>query len=342
MKESNTIISIICPILNEEKYIENCIQSIIAQDYPKASLEVLFVDGMSSDNSRNLVKQYAKLHDYIKLLDNPFKVVPHALNIGIKASKGNVIIRIDGHCKYPVNYVSILVKNLYELNADNVGAVWNTLPANNTSICKAIAICSSNKFGVGDSKHKLGSDKIIKVDTVPFGCYHREIFDKIGYFDEDLTRNQDDEFNARLINNGGKIYLIPSLIIAYTARDSLKKMSIMYYQYGLFKPLVAKKLGSPATLRQFFPSAFLLGLFFGAILSSFSKIIFYLYLSIIALYLIIAFIISFNKTIKLKDWKLLFSIPMAFLIIHLSYGLGYIIGLYKVFTKKKFNVEVNR
>ena len=342
MKESNTIVSIICPILNEEKYIENCIQSIIAQDYPKAGVEVLFVDGMSTDNSRNLVKLYAQHYNYIKLLDNPFKVVPHALNIGIKASKGNIIIRIDGHCKYPENYVSILVKNLYELDADNVGAVWNTLPANNTSTCKAIAICSSHIFGVGNSKHKIGADKVIKVDTVPFGCYHREIFDKIGYFDEDLTRNQDDEFNARLINNGGKIYLIPWLVIAYTARDSFRKMSMMYYQYGLFKPLVTKKLGSPATLRQFFPAAFLIGLFFGAIMSCYFEIIFDIYLFIIALYLLVAFIIGFNKTIKLKDWKLLFTIPEAFFIIHLSYGLGYIIGLYKVFTKIKINVEVNR
>ena len=151
------------------------------------------------------------------------------------------------------------------MNADNVGGVWNTQPAKNTVICQAIAQASSHPFGVGGSMHKIGSSKIIETDTVPFGCYKREVFEKTGLFDTDLVRNQDDEFNGRLLKLGGKIFLIPQVIINYTARDTIYKMCKMYYQYGLYKPLVSKKLGAPATIRQFFPIAFLLWLVLGGI-----------------------------------------------------------------------------
>lgn len=336
------MISIICPIHNEEKHIEKCINSILQQDYPIDRIELLLVDGMSSDETRKRLKVYEQNYSFIKLLDNVFKDVPHALNIGINASKGDVIIRIDAHCVYPLNYVSTLVRYLYELNADNVGAVWNTLPAKNNSICRAIAFGSSHKFGVGNSKHKVGATEIMETDTVPFGCYRREIFDKIGFFDEELTRNQDDEFNGRLIKSGGKIFLIPHLVIDYTARESLKKISKMFFQYGLFKPLVNKKLGKPTTVRQFFPVVFALGLFIGAILSCFSKTLLILYLIVLVFYMILAVFFSIKNTIKEKDWKLIFLIPTVFITIHISYGIGYLIGIYKILFKKEINVQINR
>jgi len=268
--------------------------------------------------------------------------VPHALNIGIKESRGEVIIRIDGHCEYPSNYVSTLVHYLFELNADNVGAVWNTLPAKDNSICKAIAIGSSHRFGVGNSVHKVGALEIIEADTVPFGCYRRAVFDKIGFFDEDLIRNQDDEFNARLINSGGKIYIIPSLVINYHTRDSINKLSKMYFQYGLFKPLVNKKLGKPATIRQFFPAIFVGGLIIGAILSLFALPVLFVYVFFIILYMLFVSFISIQKAVELNDFNLLFLLPIVFLSIHLSYGTGYWLGLFKVVLKQKFSVEVSR
>jgi glycosyltransferase involved in cell wall biosynthesis len=335
-------VSIICPIYNEENYIEQCIHSILSQDYPKDYLEFFLVDGMSTDKTREKVEEYCKKFDFIKLFSNPHKVVPHALNIGIKESRGEVIIRIDAHCEYPSNYVSTLVHYLFELNADNVGAVLNTLPAKNNSICRAIALGSSHKFGVGNSIYKVGATEIMETDTVPFGCYRREIFDRIGLFDEELTRNQDDEFNGRLIKSGGKIFLIPHLVIDYTARESIKKMSKMYYQYGLFKPLVTKKLGTPATIRQFFPVAFVLGLLIGAILSCFSKILLIIYLFTVVFYIGIANYFSVQNALKKNDWKLILILPVVFFIIHTSYGFGYLVGIYKIIFKKKFTAQVNR
>ena len=336
------LVSIVCPIYNEEKFIENCIGSVLKQDYPKSQLEVFFVDGMSKDRTREIVLKYTRQYDFIHLLDNPEKIVPPALNKGIQAARGEVVIRIDGHCIYQQNYVSTLVDYLFRLKADNVGAMWNTLPARNTSTCKAIAIGASHKFGIGDSLHKVGVKKVVETDTVPFGCFKRDVFEKIGMFDNDLIRNQDDEFNARIIKSGGKIFLIPELVIDYYARDRVSKMAKMFYQYGLFKPLVNKKLGAPATTRQFFPSLFLCGIIVGGILSCFSNYILGVYLFVIVLYICLAFYFATKEAIVRKDWKLVFLLPCIFFIIHVSYGWGYWEGCYKVLLNKKIIVDINR
>ena len=247
------MITVVCPIYNEEKYIARCIESIMEQDYPKSDMEVLFVDGMSTDHTRAIIEEYLPRCPYLRVIDNPQRIVPYAMNAGIKAAKGDVIIRLDAHALYPSNYFSELVRKLYELNADNVGAVCRTLPANDTPKCKAIAAALSSAFGMGNSYFRIGAKEIKQVDTVPFGCYRKDVFDRIGPYDNDLVRNQDDELNARLIKHGGKIYLIPYIVVDYFARDTIKKTGKMFYQYGLYKPLVNKKLGSPATVRQFFP-----------------------------------------------------------------------------------------
>ena len=335
-------VSIICPVYNEERFIDRCILSIIAQDYPKDSLQVLFIDGRSTDKTRELIEKYTKEHPYIHLLDNPHQVVPYALNKGVEESTGEVVMRIDGHCVYPTNYVSELVKYLYELDADNVGGVWNTQPARDTAICQAIALASSHPFGVGGSMHKIGASEIMETDTVPFGCYKREVFEKTGLFDTDLVRNQDDEFNGRLLNMGGKIYLIPQVIINYTARDSIRKMRHMYYQYGLYKPLVNKKLGAPATVRQFFPLLFLLGLVVGGVLSVFFAWIRYIYLAVLALYLIIGLVVGSMGAIRTHKPVMAVLMPYVFLNVHLSYGYGYLCGIFKVLLNKSFNVKSNR
>lgn len=335
-------VSIICPIYNEEKYIVRCIESMLGQDYPSDDMEILFVDGMSTDRTRDIVSDYTAKYNHIKLIDNPQHTVPYALNEGIRRSEGDVVMRIDGHCIYPDNYVSTLTRYLQELDADNVGAVWNTVAARDTTVCHAIAIASSHPFGVGGSKHKIGVKELTTTDTVPFGCYRREVFDKIGLFDTDLTRNQDDEFNARLTNHGGKIYLIPQLVINYTARDTIGKMCRMYFQYGLFKPLVNKKLGHPATIRQFFPMLFLLGIIIGGIFSLFSTIILWMYVAVLALYILIGMAIGCKSAAKFKKPLLVLMMPYVFANIHLSYGYGYLAGIYKIVMNKKFNVKSNR
>ena len=335
-------VSVICPVFNEEKFIEECIMSIIEQDYPQDMMEVLFGDGRSTDKTREIIERYMRQYPFIKLLDNPERIVPYALNRGLEAAKGEVIMRLDGHCTYPTNYISELVRYLYQLNADNVGGVWNTQPAKDTPICQAIAQASSHPFGVGGSMHKIGASKIIETDTVPFGCYKREIFEKTGPFDIDLVRNQDDEFNGRLHNLGGKIYLIPQVIINYTARDTLCKMRKMYYQYGLYKPLVNKKLGAPATVRQFFPLVFLLLLIIGGTASIFSPFILHAYTTFLVLYLFIGIVVGSMSAIRMHQPLLVLLMPYVFFNIHMSYGIGYLVGIFNVLCNSSSKVTPNR
>ena len=298
---------------------------------------------MSSDTSIQIIKEYSRQHRFIRLLENPDRIVSHALNAGIKAASGDVIMRIDAHCIYPVNYISVLVKMLTSLNADNVGAVINSLPACESAICKAIAVGSANGFGVGDSAFRIGSDWIKAVDTVPFGCFRRDIFHRIGYFDTDLIRNQDDEFNARIIKNGGKIYLIPEVRVDYFARETLAKMARMFYQYALFKPLVNKKIGAPASVRQLVPPIFVTGIFGGIILSFIFPVVLPVFLASLGLYCLVSISVSIREAIRHKSALLLFLLPAIFFIIHLSYGWGYVTGLVKFLILKKKNVaaEVN-
>lgn len=336
--KSNIMISIVCPVYNEEKHIAGCLDSIIRQDYPHDQMEVLIVDGMSTDRTREIVQQYTEQYPFIFLLNNPKKIVPVGLNIAIRVAKGDVIIRMDAHASYPDNYFSVLEKKLYELNADNVGGRCRTLPAKQTPVCEAIAAALSSPFGMGDSHFRIGTDKEMQVDTVPFGCFRREVFERIGYFDEELVRNQDDEFNGRIIKYGGRIYLIPSVVIDYYARDTIGKVSKMFYQYGLFKPLVSKKLGNPATVRQFFPPLFVLGLVVGLLLSIFSPICRILYVAVLVLYLFLAVYFSVKQ---FKNIKKIFLLIATFVTIHVSYGWGYLCGFVKMIMKRNLTAESN-
>lgn len=333
------MLSVICPIYNEEKYIAACIESVLQQDYPREDLEVLFVDGMSTDRTRAIVGEYAEQYPFIRLLDNPKRIVPPALNIAIREAKGDIILRLDAHAKYPDDYFSVLVRKLTELNADNVGGVCRTLPVKNTPVCRAIASALSSPFGMGNSYFRIGADKEMAVDTVPFGCFRREIFDRIGLFDEELVRNQDDEFNGRIIKNDGRIFLIPTVVIDYFARDTIGKVSKMFYQYGLFKPLVNKKLGKPATVRQFFPLCFVLGLIIGLALCFVHPLFRYLYVLVLAAYLLMAFYFALKME---KEPKTVLLLVATFATIHVSYGWGYIRGIAKVVTGRSFNAQANR
>lgn len=333
------MLSVVCPIYNEERYIGSCIESILSQDYSKDDLEVLFVDGMSTDRTREIVGEYAQMYPFIRLIDNPRKIVPCAMNIGIRASRGEIIVRLDAHAIFPTKYFSELVQSLNALGADNVGGVCLTLPVNDTPVCRGIANVLSSSFGVGNSYFRIGARDILAVDTVPFGCFRRELFDRIGFFDEELTRNQDDEFNGRIIKNGGRIYLLPHLTISYYARDSIRKVWRMYYQYGLFKPLVNKKLGMPATIRQFFPPCFVAGVVLGPVLGFVSPWFWIAYLAVILCYLALATVYSLRYSQKWKDVLLQ---DYIYFVVHFSYGAGYLMGMMQLLFRRPFHVHVNR
>lgn len=256
------MLSVICPVYNEVKYIDVCIRSILLQDYSQKNLEVLFVDGLSSDGTRDIIKRYSVEYPFIKLLDNPHRIVPFAMNIGIESAVGNIIMRLDAHALYPSNYFSTLVSELNRLGADNVGATCRTDVLNKTSKTLAIREVLSNKFGVGNSSFRLGVSKIMEVDTVPFGCWKRNVFEKYGYYDVRLIRNQDIELNKRIIRGGGHIYIVSDTYCTYLARETFGSISHNNYLNGKWNVLTVYYTGQfdSLSIRHFIPLLFVLSL----------------------------------------------------------------------------------
>ena len=273
-------------------------------------------------------------HNCIRLLNNARQITPVALNIGIAAAQGTVIMRMDAHVDYPADYIRSLVRLLQEKGADNVGGVCLTQPGGQTAVARAIAVGMSHPMGVGNSYFRIGSAEERWVDTVPFGCYRKEVFDRIGLFDEELVRNQDDEFNLRLIRRGGRILLSPQVVCRYYARDSLRKLWRMYYQYGYFKPLVVRKVEGVMTLRQLAPPLLVLCLVAGALLAPCSRLAAAGWALLLLGY--VAALLTFAIPVAAKQGPAVgLSLVLVFLALHLSYGLGYLRGIFDFWIRRK-------
>lgn len=331
-------VTIIIPCRNEDKFIGKVLDNILIQDYSVDLMEVFIVDGMSTDKTREIIQFYCNQYNHFYMLDNPENTVPYALNKAILKASGNIIIRLDAHAIYPSNYVSTLVNYLNKLNTDNVGGALETIPANNSLKARSIAIAISTPFGVGNASYRViknEDSEYIPVDTVPFGCYKKEVFEKYGLFDEQLTRNQDNEFNERIISGGGKIYLIPSLKIKYFARENYSKLFRMFFQYGYFGPLVDIKLKRPTRLRRYIPMLFIFSLILPQIIYFVFKPFFYISLVTGLFYLITVSTISIYESIKNKSISLIPYMMYAYFISHISYGTGYISGIVDFAIRKK-------
>ncbi|KGN98576.1 glycosyl transferase [Porphyromonas macacae] len=329
---NHPVISIIIPVYNEELFIENCLDSVLAQDYPMESLEVIVVNGNSSDKTKQIIhERYPK----VIVLENPDKIVPISMNIGIKQSKGEYIVRLDAHSLYPNNYLRKLIEASIILKADNVGTVCLTDVRNKTLKGLAIKTVLGNRFGVGNSMFRTGVDRIKEVDTVPFGCFKKDVFQRFGFYNEHLIRNQDIELNKRIKQGGGKIYLIPDTYCIYFARDNYKSFARSNYGNGLWNILTIfyTKNCKALSLRHFIPLLFVCSLLIPTIIGVFIPSFFYITCFSFLTYLI--FITFFSIKEKLDNTTL--SIPhliWAFTTLHFPYGWGSIIGLFKVLKLK--------
>lgn len=329
------MLSIICPVRNEEKYIGACIESILLQDYPKEEMEVIFADGMSTDRTREIIASYAAKHPFIRVIDNPDRVVPPAMNLAIRASRGDVIIRLDAHAGYAPDYFSVLVQSLERYKADNVGAVCRTDVFNKNSKSLAIKEVLSHPLGVGNSSFRTGVDQPVEADTVPFGCWRREVFDKYGMYDERLVRNQDIELNSRILCGGGKIILTPETHCTYYARETFSKLAKNNFSNGewnIFTVFYTGRLKS-LSLRHFIPLIFLLSLLLPAIGAIFWTPL---------IWIAVASAAAYTLTIGLTSARLarrkhlnLFYVFATFAVLHLSYGLGSLVGLSKAPFRSK-------
>lgn len=329
------MLSVICPIYNEEIYVAHCLDSIQDQDYPKDDLEVLFVDGMSTDRTREIIRSYQTKCPYVRIIDNPDRYVSWAMNRGIDASRGEVIIRIDAHTRYEPNYFSALVRRLYELDAADVGTVCKTDVLHKTPKTQAIREVLCNRFGVGNSVFRTGIDEVREVDTVPFGCWKRETFDKYGRYDVRLIRNQDIELNKRVIRGGGKIYIIPDTFCTYYARETFAGLASNNFANGKWNLLTVWITGKLTSLspRHFVPLLFVLSLLIPLIVGIFWHPALWVALASLVAYGVLLGAISF-KLAREKHLSF-FRLLESFLILHLSYGCGSLMGLLSLpFVKK--------
>jgi glycosyltransferase involved in cell wall biosynthesis len=322
-------LSVIIPCRNEEKYIGGCLDSVINNDYPKDRIEIFVVDGKSTDATREIVEGYSKKFEFINLLVNEKQTVPYGMNLGIEKSGGDYIIRLDAHSEFPNNYFSKLIELSKKLDADNVGALWLTDVKNKNKKSCSIKKVLSNKFGVGNSFFRIGIDEVKEVDTVPFGCYKKEVFEKIGLYDVRLERDQDIELNKRLKRNGGRIFLIPDLHSTYYARETFLGIAANNFQTGLWNVLtvyITKQPGS-LSLRHFVPLLFLLSLFI-PLAAIFWKPV----LGIIALVSFISYLVSLlTVSLRIKDkTSSFYFIFWALLVLHFSYGSGSLVGLFRI------------
>jgi len=332
------LVSVIIPCRNEEKFISACLDSIIANDYPKDKMEVLVMDGMSDDRTREIVSGYTKNYPFIKLLDNSKKITSWALNTGIKQAEGEIIVRMDSHSTYDNRYISNCLKYLYAYKADNVGGIWKIMPRENTLINKAIVFVSASIFAAGDAYYRRGYNKGPKwVDTVFGGCYRKEIFDKVGLFNENLERSQDMEFNIRLRKAGGKILLAPEIVTYYYPKSTLKEFLKHNFQDGLWAVYPLKFIRQPLKLRHYVPLFLITGLLLLSFLYFLSNSFIWLWLIILftLLYLLLSLIFAGQMVIKEKDPRYFFLIPLVFIIRHFGYGFGSIVGLIKIALAKE-------
>ena len=329
MLKENTkpFISVVMPIYNEEKYISKCIESLLKQDYPKDKMEWIFVDGCSTDKTVSILNDYQnKNPGLIKVFNNPNKTVPYAMNIGIKNSVGKFIIRLDAHAEYADDYFSKCVYCLQTTDADNVGGVIETKSVGNVG--EAIAAVVSSKFGVGNSQFRTNGEDGY-VDTVPFGAFRREVFEKYGMYDERLTRNQDNEMNFRIRSNGGKIFLSNDIKLAYYSRNTIKGILKMAFQNGMWNVITMKLCPGSMGVRHFVPLAFLLSLIFMPILSAFVPVFWWLFLAEILLYSALNVVCSLhnqNGTGKTHFFLKLIIFPLF----HICYGAGSLFGIFKL------------
>lgn len=333
-------VSLILPCRNEERYLGPCLDSLLATTFPLDRLELLVVDGRSDDGTRDVVARYAARHPWIRLLDNPQRIVPTALNIGIRAARAPVVMRLDAHAFYPPDYIARLVEALEESGADNVGACLRTLPADTSLRARVIAAALAHPFGVGNSYFRIGGGDAPRwVETVPFGCWRRSLFERIGYFDEELVRNQDDEFNYRLLKAGGRVLLLPNLETRYVARASHRMLARMLYQYGLFKPLVARKVGRVVTARQLAPPAFVVALAVGAVAAVVWRPATMAWGALVAAYGAGA-LLAAAPAIRPLGVRGALMLAGTFPLLHVPYGFGFLRGLWRALARRPWQNPV--
>lgn len=319
---SKAMVSIVVPCRNERDHIETALKSILIQELPGGNFEVIVADGMSDDGTREIIQQVTCRDSRVRMVDNRGAIVSTGLNAAIREARGSIIIRMDAHTSYAPDYIRQCVQVLEETAADNVGGPW--IAQGKKRIGKAIAVAFQSSFACGGARGH-DPDYSGPVDTVYLGCWRREIFDRIGFFDEELVRNQDDEFNLRIVRSGGRVWQSVKIKSWYYPRESLRHLFAQYVQYGYWKARILQKHRMPASLRHLIPAVFVFTLVLLPVLSLFWPIAFWIWVSLLSVYVAVTVSLS-ALTASASGWNLFPLLPSVFWIFHFAYGWGFLRG----------------
>jgi glycosyltransferase involved in cell wall biosynthesis len=337
------LVSVVIPCRNEAQTIRACLESVRAQEAPRGGYEVIVADGLSEDDTSEVLREFVREHEgglTIRRVDNPGRIVSTGLNAAIRAARGDIIVRVDSHTEYARDYVKRCVECLDATGADNVGGPARTRAE--SYVQRAVAAAYHSRFAVGGARfHDVNYEG--PVDTVTYGCWRKEAFERFGYFDEELVRNQDDEHNLRIVRAGGRVWQSPRIRSWYHPRSTLSGLFRQYMQYGYWKVRVIQKHRLPASWRHLVPGAFVIGVLTLMILSAglgaasamvawggILRAVNFGVLALLAMTLgsyALALATASVLTARSNSWRLLPVLPAVFACYHLGYGWGFLRGL---------------
>jgi glycosyltransferase involved in cell wall biosynthesis len=329
-------ISIVIPCLNEEKTIARLMEAIHAQDVDLSTIEVIIADGMSTDRTREIIKQYSSANPdlRISIIDNEKKVIPYGLNKAIRKAQGEIIVRMDAHAIPAADYISRSITALKNGLGDNVGGVIDIKPGSNSWIADSIAVATAHPLGVGDAKYRWAK-KAGLADTVAFGCYYKSTVEKVGYYNESLSANEDYEFNARLRNLSMKIWIDPAIRAVYYSRPDLRTLAKQYFSYGYWKVRMLRLFPKTLRWRQALPPLFIFGILMLLLLSILWFRVIWILIAGLLFYLLILIAGSAKSAIETRKFSSLIGIPLAIMTMHFSWGTGFWMSLFSPGKKDK-------
>jgi glycosyltransferase involved in cell wall biosynthesis len=319
--------TVIVPCRNEEKHIARCLDSILANDYPKDRLEILVLDGMSEDKTREIVANYEKRFSCVRLVDNPKKHIPVAMNIGIREARGERILKMDAHSTYQTDYISLCVRYQDNYGAENAGGIWKMVPGADTTLAKAIVLGLGHRFGSGNANVKVGVSKPTWSDTAAFGCFKKDLFEHIGMYDENLLSSSDLDLNQRIQAAGGRILLVPDIIIRYSADADLRAFRRHVFADGVWVSYVLKFGKKAWSWRHWVPALFVLSLLISSGLAVAYRPFLWLGAGVLSIYAAVNLAVSLQIALRKRDFRFAFLLPLVFSVRHLVHGLGTVYGL---------------
>jgi glycosyltransferase involved in cell wall biosynthesis len=320
-------VSILLACRNEQRYIARCLESILANDYPNDRFEILVMDGMSTDGTRGIINKYTKVCSSLLLLDNPAGSFPAAMNIGIRNSRGSLIIIAGAHAIYQPDHIATCVRFYQGSGAENVGGALQIEPGAENSLAHAIAAGLASRFGSGNSYVRTGVEQPMWADTAAFGCYGRELFGKIGMFDERLLGSSDLDLNRRIRSAGGRILLVPEIVIRYFADSTWPAFWRHNFADGLWVTYVLK-FGSKAwSWRHWIPFAFVASLVCALALSFAWHGFIWVFLAVLGAYVVANISVSARMAVRERRAEFMLLLPCTFAVRHFAHGLGASFGL---------------